>query len=648
VGLSTALGPGSELLGYRIERVLGRGGMGVVYLAHQVVLDRMVALKLLAPELAEDAGFRDRFLRESRIAASLEHPSIVPIYDAGEVEGRLYIAMRYVEGSDLGRVLEAEAPLAPELALALLRPIADALDAAHDRGLVHRDVKPANILVDDANRPYLADFGLTKEAFEPGRIEQSHFAASIDYVAPEQIERAAVGAAADLYSFGCVLFECLTGRPPFRSDSVMAALWEHANEPSPAASGRNPALPAAIDAVLGVALAKDPSARQGTCRELVDAAQEALVSEQRTRIRALVRNTRMLVAATVVALAVIAGLAVVMSRDGRAKPPLRVTNNTLVRIDPATNRIAAVTRVGSTAGAAALLGGAEGVAVGGDTVWVYNWDSHAVWAIDADTGAVERTIGIAGSTPFGPANSVAADEDGAWVLSSDAGQGLVTRVRAGLEFARTFAFDYDPLVLGVGYGSVWVGGKRLGSSQVVLRMSRTTGAVRAVVSLRAAVLGPENNLRVIQAIAVGEGAVWVLLGRTLFRIDPATSRVTRTLAFDASEPVALAAGGGAVWVSIVHPDGSMLERVDPETVRVTRTIRAPGLDAAVGGAVAVHGASVWWSGTGGGVVWRVDAKSGRIVSTIRIMPSIRSTVEPAPVGLAATGDAVWVTVTPPP
>jgi tRNA A-37 threonylcarbamoyl transferase component Bud32 len=487
MGLSTDLGAGSELLGYRIERVLGRGGMGVVYLAHQVVLDRMVALKLLAPELAEDDHFRDRFLRESRLAASLEHPAIVPIFDAGEVEGRLYISMRYVEGTDLRRLLDVEAPLAPERAVGLLGPIAGALDAAHARGLVHRDVKPANILIGEDDRPFLADFGLTREVSEGGGLEQSHFAASVDYVAPEQIARGAVGPPADVYSLGCVLFECLTGRPPFSSDSVIAALWGHVNEPPPAASERQPALPKAIDAVFARALAKDPAERYGSCRGLIDAAQHPLGLERRRPWR----SARVVAAAALVAVAAVVALVVSLGRGGTPKPALHVTSNSLVRIDPATNRVAAVTPVGSRIGTATLLPGAEGVAVGADSVWVYNWDGHAVWVIDPETNDVDRTVGIAGSTPFGPSNSIAADARGAWVLSGNAGESVLTHVAPGIEFARRFAFAYDPLVVAVGRGSVWIGGKRLGSSEVVLRVDPDSGAVRAVVPLRGAAIDTE-------------------------------------------------------------------------------------------------------------------------------------------------------------
>src|SRR6476660_2721348 len=195
----TQLGPGSELAGYRLESLLGRGGMGVVYRARDLALERNVALKLLAPELAEDVRFRERFLRESRLAASLDHPAIIPIYDAGEVAGQLYIAMRLVEGTDLKRLLAEVGVLDPEPALALLEQVADALDAAHERGLVHRDVKPSNVLVDERRHSYLADFGLSRRLGEAGAaLNASQSLGTVDYAAPEQIRGDEVDVRADL------------------------------------------------------------------------------------------------------------------------------------------------------------------------------------------------------------------------------------------------------------------------------------------------------------------------------------------------------------------------------------------------------------------------------------------------------------------
>ncbi len=237
---------GTELAGYRIESLLGLGGMSVVYLAEDLRLKRRVALKLLAVDLAEDDAFRDRFLRESELAASIDHPNIVPIYEAGATDDLLFIAMRYVEGRDLKeRLRHGRLDLAD--ATGILAQLASALDSAHARGLVHRDVKPSNVLLDTGARPdgsdhvYLADFGLTRRlADEAGLGEDGHLLGTIDYVAPEQIVGARVDGRADVYSLGCLLYECLVGEPPFRRDSELAVVFAHLETEPPAASAVRP------------------------------------------------------------------------------------------------------------------------------------------------------------------------------------------------------------------------------------------------------------------------------------------------------------------------------------------------------------------------------------------------------------------------
>ena len=270
------LAAGVTLAGYRIESLVGRGSSGSVYLAHELLLDRRVALKTLAAELAADERFRERFLRESRIAAGLEHPGILPIYAAGEADGVVYLAMRFVEGSELGGLIEAEGALPAERTLNLLAQVADALDAAHRRGLVHRDVKPGNILVDEADRAYLTDFGLATHAASVDSLSRdSPFAGTIDYIAPEQARGEELDGRADLYSLGCVLFECLSGRPPYSRSSELAAVLAHLNDPPPSLADERPEL-AALDPVLARALAKAPEERQPSAAALVAEARAAL------------------------------------------------------------------------------------------------------------------------------------------------------------------------------------------------------------------------------------------------------------------------------------------------------------------------------------------------------------------------------------
>src|SRR5215471_260666 len=268
---------GSDFLGYRIEELIGRGGMGVVYRAYDLRLKRTVALKLVAPSLAQDERFRERFGRESELVMSLEHPNVVPIYDAGEVDGRVYLAMRFVDGDDLGSLLRTEGALEPARAMAICTQIAAALDAAHARGLVHRDVKPSNVLLDSGEHVYLADFGLTRRLDDRiGDVGEDRSIGTPAYLAPEQLDGVAVDGRADVYSLGCVLYECLTGERVFPRGSRLAEAWAHLEEEPPRASKGRVGLPQAVDAVIGRALAKEPGQRFATCGALVAAAQRAL------------------------------------------------------------------------------------------------------------------------------------------------------------------------------------------------------------------------------------------------------------------------------------------------------------------------------------------------------------------------------------
>ena len=254
--------------------------MGIVYRAFDLALERKIALKLVAPDVAADEAFRERFHRESRLAASLDHPGIVPVYDAGEAGGQLYIAMRLVEGTDLKRLLAAEGRLEPQRALELLYPVASALDAAHERGVVHRDIKPSNVLMDSRGHCYLADFGLSRRmADEPGSAAHSRSLGTSDYVAPEQIRGERATAQADVYSFGCLLYECLTGEPPFRRRTELETVFAHLEAAPP--------LVPRLEAVVARALAKEPAERYGSCTELVADAARAMGVQHRRRRRRL-------------------------------------------------------------------------------------------------------------------------------------------------------------------------------------------------------------------------------------------------------------------------------------------------------------------------------------------------------------------------
>jgi serine/threonine-protein kinase len=331
--MSSDLQPGSQLAEYRIERLVGRGGMGVVYQAEHVHLGKRVALKVLPPEYMKDSSFRERFELEARLAASLEHPNIVPVTDAGEFQGELWIAMRFVDGTDLREVLHAHGALNPIRAVSILGRVASALDTAHAAGLVHRDVKPGNILLEppsptrQVEHVYLTDFGLTKqvdaaaddvagqfaaqdapkahgdeaEGPDHGPMGPDHgplgpegedgdggsvpdrqltragyFAGTVDYAAPEQFRGEPLDGRVDVYALGCVMYECLTGSAPFTGEDERHVMLMHLQSPPPKASAVQPGIPRGIDAVIARAMAKDREARFATCREMVDAARSFL------------------------------------------------------------------------------------------------------------------------------------------------------------------------------------------------------------------------------------------------------------------------------------------------------------------------------------------------------------------------------------
>jgi serine/threonine protein kinase len=272
---------GVVVAGYRVEERIGAGGMAVVFRAKDMGLGRTVALKILAPALTGDREFRDRFIRESRAAAAVDHPHIIPVYAAGEAEGVLYIAMRYVSSGDLRALIRRDGQQTAERASRLLSPLASALDAGHLAGLVHRDVKPANILIDTgariADHPYLADFGLAKgSGSTAGLTGTGEFLGTLDYAAPEQISGKRPVPQTDQYALACAAFTMLTGVAPFPREEPMAVLWAHMSEPPPSVTALRPDLPRGIDQVLARAMAKTPEERYRTCGEFAEAFRTAL------------------------------------------------------------------------------------------------------------------------------------------------------------------------------------------------------------------------------------------------------------------------------------------------------------------------------------------------------------------------------------
>ncbi|ETB07973.1 protein kinase, partial [Mycobacterium avium subsp. silvaticum ATCC 49884] len=309
---------------YRILELLGRGGMGRVYRAYDATTDRVVALKVLPPHLAEDQDFQQRFRREARIAAGLNDPHVVPIHGYGEIDGQLYVDMRLIEGRDLAHyITENGGRLSPQRAVAVIEQVAAALDSAHRAGLIHRDVKPMNVLVTTARDfVYLIDFGLARAQADTALTQTGATMGTVAYMAPERFT-GTTDHRADVYSLACVLHECLTGKRPFAGDSLEEQLNAHLNTAPPRPSATAPEVPAAFDAVIARGMAKDPERRYQSVTELAEAARAALASgavekpsAPTTQPRAARRVRAAVVGASALTLAVVAAVVVAMVTHG--------------------------------------------------------------------------------------------------------------------------------------------------------------------------------------------------------------------------------------------------------------------------------------------------------------------------------------------
>ena len=582
---------GSELLGYRIEELIGRGGMGVVFRARDQRLKRDVALKLLAPEVSSDHGFRERFLRESVLLASLDHPNVIPIYDAGEADGRLFIAMRYVEGGDLRDVLRA-GPLEPELALEFCSQVAEALDASHDRGLVHRDVKPSNVLLDGRKHVYLADFGLTRHVAGDAPVMTAGSLGTIDYIAPEQIRGEAVDGRADLYSLGCLLYECLTGEPPFRRPSELAVAFAHLEEepPSPPALGR----------LMQMALAKAPDDRFQSGHELVDATRTALGLDAPRR-----RRWPTLVATVVLSVVVAGLLSFLLTRGGS------IATGRLLRIDPRSGQVMHTVDVGADPSA---------VASGDGYVWVSTLGDPGVWRIDPKTFKATR---FAADHPVGVAIG-----DG--IVYVPDGQGTVTELdSSGTRIGESPTNPYGGgRITGRG-NEVWYVEEGSESGQA-LHLGPSGFGAKIRSSVRIPPPSPLDEEHVsfdYNGIALGSRDVWVAgdyLDRRVYRIDPRRKSVaTIDLQFS---PSGIAVGQRAVWTT--DQLGDAVARIDPATKRVVERKVGRGPTG-----VAVGAGAVWVANTLDDSISRIDLRTGaRTTIHLKVSPKT----------VAVADDAVWV------
>jgi YVTN family beta-propeller protein len=635
---------GTRLAGYQIQALLGRGGMGVVYLAEQTGPHRQVALKLLLTQAATSEAFRERFLRESELAAAIDHPNVLPVYDAGETDGVLWIAMRYVDGIDLAARLARQGPLAPQQALAIGGQVAGALDAAHTRGLVHRDVKPGNVLLavegGAVTHAYLADFGLTRRVSGGvrGLTVSGQVLGTIDYVAPEQVEGGQVDGRADQYSLGCVLFECLTGMVPFRRDSELAVLWAHVHDPPPQISEHRPDLPTGLDEAVGRALAKAPGDRYPSCGALVATAQAALAGaapaggrhrvgraaghraghrRRRPRLPGLTRRSSLVLTITAAVLsAVLLVVAVLLARDGRAPagpaaPAVLLAANHAVRIDPATYQTVAAVTVGTDP--AAVVGG-------GGFVWVANRQDGTVTVVDPATNQAQLSIPASGSGPVGQGGPGLAFASGSlWVANAD--QRQVTRVEPDADPTAIIPVDGTPTAIVAAQEAVWVAARTQNGGGLLARIDTGTNRVVQTVPLRHAPTG-------LTITPDGE-TVWLATpgDRAIRRIDTRPGGAVRRIELPQA-PDQVAFGDGAVWVTSSTGDAVLRINAASHAIQTIRVGNGPS-------GIAFGAERVWVANGQDGTVSTIDPQSNE-VGTLHLG------FQPTAVAVVAEQRAVWV------
>jgi streptogramin lyase/tRNA A-37 threonylcarbamoyl transferase component Bud32 len=593
---------GSEVAGYRIEELIARGGMGVVYRATHLGLDRQVALKVIARELVDRPGFRERFLRESRLAARLEHPAVVPVYDSREVGGELVVAMKLVKGGDLRRLIDRDGPLPPHRAINLLAQVADALDAAHTAGIVHRDVKPHNILI-EGDRAYLSDFGLAKAVDESGAASSASVVGTAQYMSPEQWRGDSIGPAADVYSLGCVLYEALTGIAPFQRGEAET----------------EPQMPHGVETAIRRAVAKEPAQRYATAGALIAAARAAEGSEvrptavlshdqsERTTVpdhrgglfgRLGGRATAWLVSGVLVFLLamVAAVLFLLLGDDGPqvsdpvkvGTPPLRVAagakavwvtsekDGTLTRLDPET---------GEVLGKPRKLGvGISGIAIGSNWTWATNSRTGELLRLDPKSGRVLKEIDLPGEP--GP---LALGGGRVWVADEAGGGITAVNAEAGEVYRRGLPPQAPKLRLAWGAQGLWV----------------TVAGANALRRVDPRTLVAEEPIRVGRGpagVTVAGGFVWVANSRegSVTKVNPSLRAVDDSIGVD-GHPGGIDGGTSAVWVA--DREAGAVRKIDLESGE------ADGAPVEVGpepGAVAVGGDAVWVANNGDGTVTRIE------------------------------------------
>jgi streptogramin lyase/predicted Ser/Thr protein kinase len=598
--VDSELQPGDVFAGYRVTGVAGRGGMGVVYEAEQLDLQRPVALKLIATPLARDEDFRERFVRESRAAAAIDHPNVIPVYSAGEDDGRLYLAMRFVDGEDLRSLVRREGPLSPARAAAIIAQVGAALDAAHARGLVHRDIKPANVLM-DRDHAYLTDFGLTKRLTgETTMTGSGRWVGTLGYIAPEQIRGEGVDARADVYALGCLLFYVLTGVAPYRRDSDEATLYAHLHDGAPDARALVADVPEALAEVVARALEKDPDDRFLSAGDLGRAALAAVGDGPVPPPERVVARGAAAPGGFADDETAVGGAA----GGGRSATPTAPT--ALAPGERGAGGRGAGAAGGSRAGGRA---GAAGAARTGARAWI-----TPVLALLAGAAIVVLVVVLLGG---GDNQS----------RSGTASQPTTTPAGAGAaRVTQTTTVDERPNAIAYARGRVWVGSVRSGR---LIGLPANGKGARRTIKLPWA--------QGTTSIAAGFGSLWVTNGdqARLLRIDPITGHVQADrILVSSGSAVVVVAGEGSIWVGL-----RAIKTTDPPSSIVKIDPRRGTTKEILFGQEGVGDIT-----TGGGYVWVPNRRRSRLS---RISPSSDDR-KSTPIGLGkhrvAFGNGqVWVT-----
>ena len=628
------LSTGSVLGDFRIDDEIGRGGMGVVYRASQISLGRPVALKVISEALSDREGFRERFERESRLAASLDHPNIIPVYAAGEQDGVLFIVMRFVDGRDLRALLAAEGAFDPARAAGVVAQVASALDAARERGLVHRDVKPANILVaarGGGEHTYLTDFGLTKRtASDSGLTAAGEWVGTLDYVAPEQLRGEQVDGRADVYALGCVLYELLTGQVPFVRDDDIAKLWAHISDPAPSPLVQAPDTPRPLAAVTERCMEKDPDDRFQTAGDMARAAlaavpglgdtgararmaagrrgrarggawtragETAVLPEEEPERRFRARRPALLAAAALLAACAV-GLAVLLLSGDDSNPA-----QTAAGTGAPAGTIDARIRVGDSP---------SGVALEGNSVWVANEGAGTITRIDLRTRRVRGAPIRVGKNP----RAVATAGGSVWVANF--GGRSVTRIdaRSG-RVVQTVPVGLGPTDIAVGQTSVWVSTQEAR----VVRIDARSGRV----------VDQDIGVKAEGALDLGRGRLWIADRTTgTLRGYFIATGIQSDVILLGDEPTDIAVGSRYVWAAVAGE--GVIRRAPIAGAAGRRDIDTGGRPEVLG----VSKSSVWVADTEREQLYLISRKTGGKVGG-------PISIDEDPAGIAVGKGAVWVT-----